>query len=202
MSSWRSLAAFGSTGEIICVAVDSAVAPVIGEHCESFKLGIIFEGELDLRNCDLRHLRRSNFDLQRSNFEGADMRNTVLTAMLFSGANFSGANMEGANLSGSDLMYADLSSANLSHSYLGCSSDGCPTFLGANLINSNLTGAYLKGAENLPLPAYWDPVSGIADGSQRPIWGNTICPDGSNSFSPDGDQGTCYNNTTPDQNLP
>jgi len=76
-------------------------------------------------------------------------------------ANLAGANLSGANLSGTDLSGANLKGADLSGANL----------TGANLTMANLSGAVTKGAN-----------------FNKAIWGNTTCPDATNS---DGDGGSC-----------
>jgi hypothetical protein len=71
------------------------------------------------------------------------------------------ANLSGADLTGADLMGAHLDYANLT----GASLTGA-NLMGAILSNATLTGATLTGV----------------------IWGNTTCPDGTNS---DSHGGTC-----------
>ena len=84
-----------------------------------------------------------------------------LKGVTLSSANLAGAHLTGANLKGAQLNGADLTSADLR---------------GANLTGANLTGANLYGAV----------TTGAA--FKQAIWGNTTCPDGTNS---DDDGGSC-----------
>lgn len=91
----------------------------------------------------------------------ADLAGSNLAGVDFSGANLTDANLSGTNLTKANLQGADLAGADLAGSNLA----------GARLQDANLTGADLSGA-NLRLA----------------VWGNTTCPDGTNSNS---NGGTC-----------
>jgi hypothetical protein len=114
-----------------------------------------------LAGCDLSGVNLSFANLVGADLQGANLKGANLSGAFLSGANLSGANLMGANLNDADLTGANLKGANLS---------------GANLNFASLSGANLVGA-NLKT------ASLIFVG-----WGNTTCPDGSNS---DNEGGTC-----------
>lgn len=92
---------------------------------------------------------------------GSDLRGANLAVAALNYVDLSNANLAGANLSGAELFETNLTGANLSGTNLA----------GADLSSTNLTGANLNSA--------------ILTGTK---WGNTTCPDGTNS---DNDGGTC-----------
>lgn len=101
-------------------------------------------------------------DLKGVNFSGADLEGGYLEGIDLSSGTFIGTDFQSAALLNTNLKTADLSGANLS----------ATTLNDVNLTNANLSGANLKSAY----------VSGDLAGIR---WGNTICPDGTNSNSHD-----------------
>ncbi len=130
----------------------------------------------NLTGADLRGAIMYNADLREANLTDADLGFATLTGANLTGATLTkanlifarlGANLVGANLRDANLTDADLAFANLT---------------GATVTGANLTGADLRGAN-------------LTDANVAKVrFGNTTCPDGTNSDDPDGDRGTCLNN--------
>jgi uncharacterized protein YjbI with pentapeptide repeats len=128
----------------------------------------------DFRGADL-----SLSIMRDADFSGANFTNTNVTGIYSPGPDFEGsifqntlftnASLAGADLDNTDLRGADLRNANLYYVPLR----------NADLRNANLQGARFELANNF---------------QQGAIWGNTICPDGSNSDVDDGDNFTCFSN--------
>lgn len=93
---------------------------------------------------------------------GASLRGAGLANADLARTSFAGADLRGADLAGASLDSADLSSSDLRGADLS----------GATLTNTDLTGAQVNGAL----------LSGV-------VWGNTTCPDGSQSS--DDPEATC-----------
>ena len=91
----------------------------------------------DLREADLREANLSWADLRGANLSWADLREADLRGANLYGADLREANLREANLSWADLREADLYEANLSWADLR----------GANLRGANLYGADLRGAD-------------------------------------------------------
>jgi uncharacterized protein YjbI with pentapeptide repeats len=96
---------------------------------------------------------------------------TVTKCSKLAGCNLSGADLTNAQLAGADLKGANLSGATLIGTNLSGADLSGANLLGANLTDANLSGALTKGAN----------FNGV-------VWGNTTCPDGTNSTA---DGGTC-----------
>ena len=101
---------------------------------------------------------------------GCDLIGAYLIGAYLSSANLSGANLSGADLSGATLQEATLRNANLTNADLSR----------ANLTDADLRSADLTGADLLPIFS----LDGV-------VWGNTTCPDGSNSDTFDFDEFNC-----------
>lgn len=91
----------------------------------------------NFNGADLREVVLSGADLSASDLMGAELTGTILLYADLSKVNLSGANLTGANLNGADLTYADLSGACLHNSNLH----------GANLNTAYLVGADFRGAD-------------------------------------------------------
>ena len=140
---------------------------------------------------------------------GAQLQNCALALADLSGLDLSGANLQGADLRSADLTNAILFDADLRNANLDCVrnsiTDSCfgpPVDLsGAVLDEADLRGANLMGA--LLLPSVTMVASDLRGANLRfakwckggqPIFGDTTCPDGSNSNDPDNDGFTCILN--------
>ena len=100
------------------------------------------------------------------------------------------ANLSNLYLGGAYLR-TDLTHADLSHSYLGYAVLLYANLDYANLSHANLEFAYtIEGNRTLSLG-----IQGESPFQGWTIWGNTTCPDGTNS---DNNGGTCVNNQLPD----
>ena len=101
------------------------------------------------------------------------------------GCFFGGQDLSGAQLPGAHLYMARMTNAN---------------FSGANLTDANLVGASLGGCDLTGAILIGTDLSNAQDGDSATwdgvIWGNTTCPDGSNSDD-ENNAGTCVNNMTP-----
>lgn len=100
-------------------------------------------------------------DLQGANLFRAPLSGADLAGANLTGATLVAANLSGANLTGVNLRLAGLMVAVIVHT----------TLVHANFTDSNLAGAYVKS-------------SGLAHAT----WGNTVCPDSTNSNT---DGGSC-----------
>lgn len=123
-----------------------------------------------LAGTHLAHEQRPS--LAGADLVGCDLRGSDLRFANLSGADLREADLRGANLSGANLSHADLSGAKL---------NGTDLFA-ADLRDANLSDAILFGAE----------LAGTNLTGVR--WGNTTCPDGSNS---NDNGGTCLGHLTP-----
>ena len=101
--------------------------------------------------------------LEEANLSGLDLRD-----ISFKEAILDKANLQGSDLNGTDLRNASLNRAKLKS---------------ANLKDSRLQGAALTEAEGMSM----------SDNLESAQWGNTKCPDGTNSD--DSPYNTCENNT-------
>jgi len=135
----------------------------------------------DLRNCDLRDFcfEGALFEVPNAILYGANFSGSNCGMILAPGADAQFANFEkiiaaiempGANLTGASFDGAEAVVVNFVNAILvGASAIDADLFgdyTGANLLNADFTGANLSGSQ----------------------WGNTTCPDGSNS---DNNGGTC-----------
>ncbi|HEY5476780.1 MAG TPA: pentapeptide repeat-containing protein [Tepidiformaceae bacterium] len=114
-------------------------------------------------------------------FHGGDLRLADLRGCDLSGANLAGADLEGAVLAGAKLAGADLTGAKL-FKVDAAGADLTRARLDRAIIShTSFEGANLKGAS-------------VTMTLLRPRYGNTTCPDGSNSEAEDGDGRTCERN--------
>jgi uncharacterized protein YjbI with pentapeptide repeats len=120
-------------------------------------------------NADLRGANLYFATMSDANLSGANLSDSWLGIYTFEGSILQNADFSGSSISG-DLRNTDLRGADLSFTTLSYVS-----LNNADLRNANLLGADFQTGNNL---------SGV-------IWGNTICPDGSNSDIDDGDNFTC-----------
>jgi hypothetical protein len=111
--------------------------------------------------CSFMNVNLSNLDMPGAKLPYASFMNADLSGSNLSGADLTGVYMRDANLSGADLTGADLTGAWTDNT---------------DLTNADLTGAITDGVNLSSNPAI--------------IYGNTICPDGTNS---DDNEGTCVN---------
>ena len=100
------------------------------------------DGEIDLRDADLRGAGLRDADLRGADLSDADLSAADLRDADLRGADLSDAHLSGADLSGADLRGADLSDADLR---------------GADLRDAHLSGADLSGAD-LRGADRWDSV--------------------------------------------
>jgi hypothetical protein len=111
----------------------------------------------------------TNAILTGANFAGATLTSVTLTNAnlvntIFSGATLTSVNATNALLMNTTFASATLTTSNFSGSNLTAVNLSGATLTATNFINTNLTGADFSGA--IPTTT---------------IWGNTICPDSSNS---------------------
>ena len=126
--------------------------------------------EADLRGADMYFARVHN-----ANLSGVDFSNTWVNRIDLRGSNlqnavFTGSMLRSMNLANTDMRGVDLRFTRIWYG----------TMRNADLRNANFEGASILGT-----------FSYMFDGA---TWGNTICPDGSNSDDNDGDNFTCQNN--------
>ena len=110
-------------------------------------------------NASFYGARLNRTSLASARLRGAILTGAELTNGWANGADFSFANLYGANLSNTDLTGANLENAN---------------FYGADLRNANLTDADLRNANLTGADLENSDLT-------RVKWGNTTCPDGTNS---------------------
>ncbi len=157
----------------------SAVAKVVagqGPNCDAVGPGV------DLQYCSL-----GGHDLNSADLAGANMFHVRLVDGMVNDADLDNADLQQADIDGGSLEGATLTSANLTSAYLGYADlDGADltdavlnnaNFTYTDLVNATLTGSDMNEANP-------NTLANIA-------WGNTTCPDGTNSNA-DGD--TCLNN--------
>jgi len=147
-----------------------------GPNCSAVGAGV------DLQYC---HLQDAN--LNSADLAGANLDYARLVSATLNDANLDGATLEHADLTGTFVEGANLSDADLTSAYLGSANfDGASltdatlngaNFTFTNLENANLTGSDMNEANSTTL--------------QNISWGNTTCPDGTNS---NNDDGTCLGN--------
>lgn len=128
----------------------------------------------DFRGADLYFADFRDADVSGANFSGNSLHSFDLPRATAQNANFSGARMTFMNMRDVDLSGADLSNTLLGHT----------SFNNANFTEVNMLGAEQSSG------VHFDDV----------IWGDTTCPDGSNSDDNDGDGFTCLSNFP--ENLP
>jgi uncharacterized protein YjbI with pentapeptide repeats len=128
----------------------------------------------DLRGADLYFANFRDANISGANFSGNFFNSFDLPGAIAQNANFSGARMTFMNMRDTDLRGADLSATALGHM----------SFHNADFRDATLLGAVRSSG------VHFDDV----------IWGNTTCPDGSNSDDNDGDNFTCESNFS--ENLP
>ena len=131
----------------------------------------------------------SNVRLSYANLQGADLSRTNLTGAQLYESNLIQANISSSNLSFADLSYSMLSGADLSHSDLTDSYLYSANMGGANLEYASLYGAYVVGLSLVNANLYGANLTDVEFYGVG--WGNTICPDGTNS---DDNGDTCENN--------
>ena len=120
-------------------------------------------------------------------WRGCDKRSIVLRGPLVPGAADNPQHYEMTAL----LVNARLVGTNFAGAFiLGVAMNGS-NLEGANFTNANLRWSNLTGANIIPH------TIAQAYGSEETIFGNTTCPDGSNSDEDDGDEFTCMKNRTP-----
>lgn len=157
-------------------SVKAQVTAGQGPNCSAVGPGV------DLQYC---HLEDAN--LNGADLAGANLSNARLTSAMLNDADLNSAVLEHANLTDTSLESADLTDADLTSAYLGkadlngadltdATLNGA-NFSDTNLVNANLTGSDLNEANSNTLGNI--------------VWGNTTCPDGTNS---DNDGGTCLGN--------
>jgi hypothetical protein len=157
-------------------SVKAQVTPGQGPNCSAVGPGV------DLQYC---HLEDAN--LNSADLAGANLDNARLTSAMLNDADLNSATLEHANLTQTSLEGASMTDADLTSAYLGKADlNGADltdaTLNGANfsltnLVNANLTGSDMSEANSHTLGDI--------------VWGNTTCPDGTNSNN-DGD--TCLGN--------
>lgn len=147
-------------------------------------------------------------DLSNCNLKGVTINGNVpvLGGSSLYGSNLSGANLNGATVIGGykPLQYANLSGANLKGATLGGGANELAVLQSANLSGANLNGTTIAGPRALSLTnltgANLNKASVVASESpldeplQDAVYGDTTCPDGTNS---DNDGGTCVGHGVP-----
>ena len=172
------------------------------------------EDRLELRDVDLHRASLTNADLSVAELSAVDLREARLVWTTLERARLGGADLRGALIAGADLRHATLEAAKL----------GGADLRGAGLRSADLRGADLRGAhlhrtEGTPeelrrgaetplkrqrwlidefddktFKRYWKTVTKDAR-TQDARYGNTTCPDGTNSDNNAGD--TCVGHGVP-----
>jgi PEGA domain/Collagen triple helix repeat (20 copies)/Pentapeptide repeats (8 copies) len=137
-------------------------------------LDATFMQSLNLQNCDLRNIHKTDGITIATDFSGANL----------AGASFYEEECQACSFDNAELLGANMAGTFVSSSFRGADLRGTvwrnASYVGV-LNGSDLSGANLNGATGL------DAVE----------WTNVICPDGSNSGANDGDGNTCLNNLAP-----
>jgi hypothetical protein len=147
-----------------------------GPNCSAVGPGV------DLQYCHLQDDNLNGADLSGANLDYARLVDATLND-----ANLDSASLEHADLYGTLVEGASLTDADLTDAYLGSANfNGADltdaTLDGANFTYTNLENAILTGS---------DMSAANSNTLQNILWGNTTCPDGTNSNN-DGD--TCLGN--------
>jgi uncharacterized protein YjbI with pentapeptide repeats len=127
--------------------------------------------DANLSSAQLEIAEAPNADFDFGNLTSTNFNATTLTGAILSQANVTNANFSGALLNGAQLnnMFnvsgVNFSTANLTGADLSSNTLTNTNFTGANVTNANFNGDTVTGTIT---------VTGV-------IWGNTICPDGTNS---------------------
>ena len=151
--------------------------------------------EMDLREelyqkSLLRRVRdMSNSGLYGSQLDGADLSWTDLSYSNLGDSFLRQSNISNSNLSFSNLEWAYLMEANLSKSDFTGAYLYASNMQGANLESSVLSGAYVVAINLVDANLLHADLSDLDFNGVS--WGNTICPDGTNS---DDNGDTCQNN--------
>jgi len=110
----------------------------------------------------------------------ADLAGCDLSGLELIGVDLTGANLTGANLSGTDLDDTNLSGATLTLANLVNADVQDADLTGANLFAADLTSATLEGSDLTGANLFAAELFNV-------FWGDTICPDGTNTdFNGDG----------------
>jgi uncharacterized protein YjbI with pentapeptide repeats/DNA-binding CsgD family transcriptional regulator len=120
----------------------------------------------DKGNCDLAGAELSGRYLANIDLHACDLRGATLRGGMGNSASFAGSDLTGAELYGGTFGSTDFRGANLTRADLGQTVVQRANFTNANLRDADLTHSIIRDA----------------------IWGNTTCPDGTNS---DANGGTC-----------
>ena len=161
---------FDDNGNILCRGEQKPTQQVESDCTDPPRL----VPHANLQLCNLSAMNLSQVDLNHANLvlanlEGSDLNGSNLSGSNLSGASFQDANLQEANLSGTVALKAQAGEVPTQSRGTNMSR--------AQLQNTNLEGAFLIGAI----------FTDVA-------WGQTRCPDGSNSDDNDGDSQTCENN--------
>ncbi len=147
-----------------------------GPNCDAVGPGVDLQycslGKHDLKGADLAGANLSYVKLENGTLNDADLEGADLYHANMDGASLEGANLTDADLDSTYLGFAELDGANLTDAILDFAN-----FTFTSLVNANLTGSDFSEANNSTF--------------QNIYWGNTTCPDGTNS---DADGGTCLSN--------
>jgi hypothetical protein len=161
---------------------DCSAPPAPGVNWSGCQLGPLFLVGANLTGANLQSTNLTGANLTNANLAAAYVQGAVLSGAILTNASLGDAFLNNAHLSGAYLTNARLGDAILNNAHLqGAHMQGAQfpgaSLAGANLTNANLTGGFLGGAA----------VIGVQ-------WGNTICPDGTNS---NNDGGTCLGHLVP-----
>ena len=169
----------------------------------------------DLSHCDLSGADLSGADLSGANLSGAMLWGAYLPNANLAGADLSHADVGAARLSGADLTGAILRNADLFGTDLtGADLTGVDAtggaFSHANLSYASVRDANLADAYLYDVFFYGADFSGtdLSSANLTPpvphfnFWGDTTCPDGTNSDADDGDDFTCLANLSPAPPVP
>ena len=144
---------------------DSVSATSLPSHSEpppGSLSNVVLRAQLSaMERPNLSHSNMSKLKLQGMTLTNANLTKANMSFADLYGANLTTANLTGADLTGANMSYADLAYANLTGANLTNAIMNYTLLTKTDLTDAVLTTAHLYGA----------------------IWGNTTCPDGSNSDS-------------------
>jgi uncharacterized protein YjbI with pentapeptide repeats len=190
----------GSAFGVPNIASFSMSGLAVGEtfaHCTN--LTILCSNQAKSTDCSLIHDGATNRNFAGCNYAGRNFQGFRLFNNCFQGANFAGANLSRSILTQDNFVDANLAGANLYGARLVEAILICAHLPGAKLNNANLMNALLRGADLNGANLYGATLIGadLRDANLNGanlngvIWGNTTCPDGTNS---DDHGGTCVFN--------
>lgn len=173
--------------------VDLSNANLTGANLEEANLFTSILRGATFDNANLRSALMEDADARDATFIGADMRGVDLYFSRLHNANFSNANFSNTYLHSVDFPATTLQNTNFSGATMSHLTMRDADLRGANFTAANLVYVVLEGTDFRDATLL--SVDRVGNNNLEGItWGNTTCPDGSNSDDNDGDGFTCAAN--------